>query len=332
MMKNVYNLGANQIEREGFTLRVHYRDDLTGIDNPSLHQGARTQDQQLIRLLKLDQLNPNNDPQPDGNFDYIEGITIDSRNGNIIFPVLEPFGSNLESFFDPNTEINLIDKFVYDTLYRTTRADAELVASKNKYFILGRLNAGSSNEIVLPGINIAEGSVIVTAGNTPLTEGLDYTVDYNLGKVRIINEGILNSGKKIDIAYEKADLFNFQTRWLTGARFDYRLSDNVNFGATVLHLNERPGGISRFSVGSEPTKNTKYGFDVNVTEESRLLTKMIDAVPFITTKEKSTVTFSGEYAQILPAPLTLLTEKEHHTLTILRQQLHHSTWEEVEVF
>ena len=167
MMKNVYNLGANQVERDGFTLRIHYRDDLTGIDNPSLHQGARTKDQPLIRLLKLDQLNPNNDPQPDGNFDYIEDVTIDSRNGNIIFPVLEPFGSTLENLFDENTEISLIDKFVYDTLYRTTKADAELVASKNKFFILGRLNAGSSNEIVLPGINIAEGSVIVTAGNTP---------------------------------------------------------------------------------------------------------------------------------------------------------------------
>ena len=138
---------------------------------------------------------------------------------------------------------------------------------------------------------------------------MDYTVDYNLGKVRIINEGILSSGKQIDIAYEKADLFNFQTRWLTGARFDYRLNDNVNFGATILHLNERPGGISRFSVGSEPTKNTKYGFDVNVTEESRLLTKMIDAVPFITTKEKSTVTFSGEFAQILPGTSNIVDGK-----------------------
>ncbi len=309
MMKNVYNLGANQIEREGFTLRIHYRDDLTGVDNPSLHQGARTKDQQLLKLLRLDQLNPNKDTQPDGNFDYIEGITIDSRNGNIIFPVLEPFGSTLESFFNPNSEINLIDKFVYDTLYRTTKADAELVASKNKYFILGRLNAGSSNEIKLPGINIAEGSVIVTAGNTPLTEGLDYTVDYNLGKVRILNEGILSSGKQIDVAYEKADLFNFQTRSLTGARFDYKLSDNVNFGATILHLNERPGGVSRFSVGSEPTKNTKYGFDVNVTGESRLLTKIIDAVPFITTKEKSIVTFSSEFAQILPGTSNIVDGK-----------------------
>lgn len=300
MMKNIYNLNASQIDKQGFTMRIQYRDDLTGIDNPSLHEGARTKDQPLIRLLGLDQLNPNNDPAPDGNFDFVEGVTIDTRNGNIIFPVLEPFASTLRRYFDPITEQNLINKYVYDTLYRTTKADAELVASKNKFFIVGRFMAGSASEIALPGINIAENSVRVTAGNTPLTEGLDYTVDYNLGSVRIINEGVLNSGKQIQIAYEKADLFNFQTRWLTGTQLDYRISDDINFGATLLHLNERPGGITRFKVGSEPTSNTKYGFDVNIRKESRLLTKMVDALPFVSTKETSTINFSGEFAQLIP--------------------------------
>ncbi|MEQ9101051.1 MAG: cell surface protein SprA [Imperialibacter sp.] len=300
MMKNIYNLNASQVDREGFTLRIHYRDDLTGIDNPSLHEGALTKDQPLIHLLKLDQLNPNNDPQRDGNFDYIDGVTIDSRNGNIIFPVLEPFGKTLKSYFDKDNEQNLIQKYAYDTLYRTTKADAEQVSSKNKFFILGKFQAGASNEIVLPGISISPNSVVVTAGNTLLTEGLDYTVDYNLGRVRIINEGILNSGKQINISYEKADVFNFQTRWLTGTRFDYKLTENLNLGATWLHLNERPGGITRYSVGNEPTKNSLYGFDLNWSKESRFLTKMVDALPFVDTKEPSRITFTGEVAQINP--------------------------------
>lgn len=300
MMKNIYNLNASQIEQQGFTLRIHYRDDLTGIDNPSLHEGARTKDQPLIHLLKLDQLNPNGDPQRDGNFDFIEGVTIDTRNGAVIFPVLEPFGETLEDYFDPNSEQNLIQKYVYDTLYNTTKADAEQVASKNKFFIVGKLQAGSSSEIVLPGISISPNSVVVTAGGTLLTEGLDYTVDYNLGRVRIINEGVLSSGKQINISYEKADVFNFQTRWLTGTRFDYRFSENLNLGATWLHLNERPGGITRYSVGNEPTRNSLYGFDLNWNRESRFLTKMVDALPFVDTKEPSKISFTGEVAQINP--------------------------------
>lgn len=308
MMKNIYNLNASQIEREGFTLRVHYRDDATGIDNPSLHEGRFTKDQPLVELLGLDQLNQNNDRQRDGNFDFIDGVTIDVRNGNIIFPVLEPFGATLESKF-ASDEVSLKEKYVYDTLYHTTKADAEQVASKNKFFILGKFNAGSSNEIALPGINIAENSVIVTAGNTPLTEGLDYTVDYNLGRVRILNEGILSSGKTINIAYEKADLFNFQSRWLYGARADYKFSENFNIGATILQLNEQPGGVSRYTIGDEPTRNTKYGFDLNFQDEVPFLTKFMDFLPLVSTKAPSSITVNAEFAQMIPGTSNLVDGK-----------------------
>jgi len=300
MMKNIYNLNSAQVSQEGFQLRVIYRDDATGQDNPSLHEGQLLKDRPLIEVLGLDQLNQNNDRQPDANFDFIEGVTIDTRNGNIIFPVLEPFGSRLESQFNPANEGDLIEKFVYDELYSNTKAVAERDATKNKFVIAGKLTAGSSSEIALPGINVAEGSVVVTAGGTLLTEGLDYNVDYNLGVVRILNDGILNSGKQLNISYEKADLFNFQTRTLTGARFDYRFNENFNIGATVLHLNERPGGISRYAVGSEPTRNTKYGFDINFQQDSRFLTKMVDAIPLVSTKEPSSVTFNAEFAQLIP--------------------------------
>lgn len=299
MMKNIYNLNAAQISEEGFQLRIIYRDDNTGQDNPSLHEGRRLKDIPLVEVFDLDRLNPTGDRQPDGNFDFIEGITIDPQNGNIIFPVLEPFGQNLEEQFDDD-EGSLKEKYVYEELYDEPKATAELNATQNKFVISGLLTAGSSSEITLPGINIAEGSVVVMAGNTPLTEGLDYTVDYNLGRVRILNEGILSSGKTLQVSYEKADLFNFQTRTLTGARFDYRFNENFNIGATVLHLNERPGGISRFAVGNEPTSNTKYGFDINYQNESRFLTKMVDKLPLVSTKEPSTITINAEFAQLIP--------------------------------
>ncbi|WP_258105467.1 cell surface protein SprA [Marinoscillum sp. MHG1-6] len=300
MMKNIYYLNANQIDREGFTLRVRYRDDASGIDNPSLHEGRNTTDIPLVELLKLDQLNQNNDYQKDGNFDFIEGVTINTKSGYIIFPVLEPFGSTLNSYFD-NDEAQFKEKYVYQELYDKTQNDAQQIPKKDKFFITGRFNAGSSSEIALPGINIAQGSVLVTAGNTPLTEGLDYTVDYNLGRVRILNEGILSSGKTINIAYEKADVFNFQARWLYGARFDYKFNEKFNIGATIMHLNERRGGITRYQIGDEPTSNTKYGFDISYQEEVPFLTKAMDFLPLVSTKEPSTITVNAEFAQLIPA-------------------------------
>ena len=297
MMKNVYNLNASQVAREGFELRVQYRDDNTGIDNPSLHEGA-IKNVQLVEVMGLDRLNQNLDFQPDGNFDFIEGITILPENGQIIFPVKEPFGSHLRSKFAPGEDF-LKQKYVYDTLYNTTQADAELVTTQNKFFIVGRYQAGSSRDIALPGINISENSVRVFAGSLPLTEGVDYRVDYNLGRVSIINEGILNSGKRIRIEFEKADLFSFQTRSLLGTRLDYRFNDNFNIGATALYVNERPL-VSRINIGDEPTRNFKYGFDINYRGESRFLTKMIDALPLVSTKEKSTINFNAEFAQLKP--------------------------------
>lgn len=298
MMKNIYNFNASQIQREGFQLQVIYRDDRTGMDNPSLLEGQNVKDVPLIRLMNLDKLNPQNDPQPDGNFDFVPGLTIVPEQGMLIFPVLEPFGQNLQKHFLAS-EANLSDKYVFDTLYRTTQADAELVTRLNKYFLKGSFTAGSSSEIMLPGLNISEGSVLVTAGNIPLTEGVDFTVDYNIGRVVIINEGILQSGKNIRISFEKADLVSFQTRSLLGTRLDYMFNENFSLGGTFLYLNERPN-ISRISTGNETLKNSLWGLDMNYSDESVFLTKLADALPFTQTKEPSLFQFSGEFAHLIP--------------------------------
>nr|WP_301005391.1 cell surface protein SprA [Lunatimonas sp.] len=298
MMKNIYNLNANQIKREGFQLQIIYRDDRTGLDNPSLLEGQNVRDIPLIRLMGLDRLNPQNDPVPDGNFDFVPGLTIRPEQGLVIFPSLEPFGRSIAQNFLPS-EANLVQKYVYDTLYRTTLADAELVTRLNKYFLKGSFTSGSASEIMLPGLNISEGSVLVTAGNIPLTEGVDYTVDYNIGRVVIINEGILQSGKRISISFEKADLVSFQTRSMLGTRFDYLFNDNFNLGGTFLYLNERPN-ISRIATGNETLRNSLWGLDMNYSDESLFLTKLADALPFTETKEKSLVTFNGEFAHLIP--------------------------------
>lgn len=303
MMKNIYNLNVTQLSRENFQLRVIYRDDKTGIDNPQLQEGDISRTKQLVQVFGLDRLNPYNDPQPDGNFDFVERITVNPETGLIIFPYLEPFNTPLRNLFklegNSNTRDFLTQKYVYDTLYRTTKAEAELVATKNKFYLTGSFKAGSGKEIIIQGFNITQGSVKVFAGGTPLREGTDYVVDYTFGKVTILNDGILSSGKDISVTYEQQDAFSFQNRSLLGSRFDYKLSDNFDVGATVLYYNERPI-ISRNAIGTEPARNLQYGVDFNFKKDSRLLTKMVDALPFIQTKEPSTLSVSAEFAQLLP--------------------------------
>jgi cell surface protein SprA len=307
MMKNIYNLNVNQLTREGFQLRIIYRDDRTGIDNPQLQEGSNTlRERQLIEILGLDKLNPVNDPQRDGNFDYVDGITINATTGLIIFPYLEPFSDALrEAFANQANEDFLIKKYSYDTLYRTTKADAELFATKNKFFLVGQYSAGSSREVLIPGFGVSQNSVKIFAGGMPLIEGKDFQIDYTFGKVTFLNESILSAGKPISIQYEQSDPFAFQTRSLLGTRFDYKLSDEVNFGSTFLYYNERPL-ISRNQIGTEPARNVQYGFDFNINKSSRLLTKIVDAIPILQTKEQSSINVTGEFAQILPGTSNII--------------------------
>ena len=300
MMKNIYTLNAQQLTKQGFQLRVIYKDDQTGIDNPNLQEGAKLKDVPLIRVLGLDKLNQNGDPQIDGNFDFVEGVTVDSRNGKIIFPVLEPFGSTLRKQFNEN-ELDLVNKYVFDKLYSTTQTDAAQLTSKDKFFLKGTFQSGVGGDVSLP-FGVDAKSVQVTAGGASLSPGTDYIVEPQSGRVRILNSGVSNSGREIRVCYEKPDLFNNQIRTLLGTHLDYTFGQNLHLGGTLQHMNESPPGyLRRVQIGNEPVSNTIFGFDASIQQKSNLLTRLVDALPLISTKEISAFDFQGEYAKLIPA-------------------------------
>ncbi|UYZ57809.1 T9SS outer membrane translocon Sov/SprA [Hymenobacter latericus] len=300
MMKNIYALNASQLSRDQFRLDIIYKDDLTGLDLLSLKEGARIQNVPLTQVFNLDNLNPNNDRPADGNFDFLPGLTIDPEQGRVIFPVIEPFGSYLQTQFNPGEEA-LVRQYVYPELYTQVQSDAQQRQEKDKFFLKGRYAATSSDEITLPGIRIPEGSVRVYSGSTLLQEGTDYQVFYDQAKVKILNPSYLNSANELRVQFERDAVVQVLPRKLVGARLDYKVSDDLNFGGTVLHLleNQAPG-INRVNLGEEPGNNTIYGLDVNLRRESRVLTKYLDALPFVSTKAPSSVAFSGEFAQFVP--------------------------------
>lgn len=295
MMKNIYTIGAFQIDRREFNLNILYQNDLTGTAVNYIPEGNNA-NIPLLSLLNLDNLNSNSDPGADGMFDFIEGITINSSNGRIIFPVLEPFGSDLKrKIGDPG----IAEKYIYQELYDSTLTKARQIAEKNKFRLSGTYRSSSSSEIPLNAMNVPRGSVVVTAGGRKLTEGTEYTVDYIMGTVKIIEPGLLESGTPIQISLESQDLFSFQTKTLVGSHFDYKVSDKFNIGATVLNLTERPF-TQKVSYGNEAISNTIWGLNTSYQTESGFLTKMVDFLPFIETKEKSTITFDAEFAHFIP--------------------------------
>ena len=299
MMKNIYSLNAFQVNSANFVLDILRLDENTGIPKPQMAEGANTTGKLWLQLAGLDNLNQQSAPIPDGAFDFIEGVTIDSQLGRIKFPVLEPFGSDLKAKFNAS-ESSLITKYVFSELYTMTQSDAQnLYPNHDRYTIQGTYQSQTGTDYLLNAINVPQGSVQVFAGTIPLVEGVDFTVDYSTGRVRILNQAILSSGQPIKITLENSELFGIQQRTLIGSRFDYIVNRKLRLGGTVMNLTERPV-VQKIGVGQEPLANTIWGVDVNYASKSRWLTKMIDAIPFISTKAPSNITFSGEFANLIP--------------------------------
>ncbi len=299
MMKNIYSLNTYNLQQQDFTLNVVYADDPSGADLNYLPVDAsepEIREKQLITVLNLDKINKQQEAKPDGVFDLIEGVTIQAARGRIIFPVREPFGDFLRSKFQDEKSA---DYYAFDSLYSTTKWNAEQDLKHNKYFLRGTFKGSSSDQIRLQCYNISPGSVRVTANGAVLNEGSDYDVDYAIGTVRILNQGILNSGASIKATCESNSLINIQQRTLVGTRLDYKFSDKLLLGGTFMHMSEQPL-TNKVNIGEEPLRNSIWGLDGSYSTDSRFLTRMVDKIPFIETKEKSSINITGEFAHLIP--------------------------------
>ena len=309
MMKNIYSLSAFQVNRDNFRLDLVYNNPTTGVDINYIPRAPLDQIP-LLQALGLDRLDPNNAPNPDGWFDFIDGAatiggTIQAQTGRVYFPVLEPFGSYLDRQLigpDPNNPIQpdqIRRTIVYQQLYDSTKTAAQFLPELNRFRMKGSFRSASSDVISLNSVNIPQGSVKVTAGGVQLIENQDYTVDYNLGRVRILNQGILESGTPVNVSLESNSLFSIQTKTLAGARFDYRINKDFVLGGTIMNLYERPL-TQKVNVGDEPIANTIVGLDGSWQGKSQWLTNTLDKLPFYDTKAESSINASMEGAYLIP--------------------------------
>ncbi|WP_298950790.1 cell surface protein SprA [uncultured Nonlabens sp.] len=330
MMKNIYNLGGFQLTQEDFKLNIFYQyppelnyitaaesvpaDPINGIPaRPAVALPDDVDQTTLIRVFNLDRLNQQGDPQPqgDGFFDFLPGITIDAENGRIIFTTVEPFGSHLfnkldntpgtgdEDYTDPSTYNANQEQYVYREMYRSTKAQALQSADKNKYLIKGEYKSTGQEGIPLGGFNVPRGSVTVTAGGRTLQEGIDYTVDYQLGRVIILDQALLNSNTPIQVSTESNTVFNQQTKRFTGINVEHKFSDDFILGGTFLNLKERPI-TQKSTYGFEPINNTIIGANFLYNTEVPFLTRLANKLPNVDTDVASNLSLRGEVAYLFP--------------------------------
>jgi len=295
MMKNVYKLGATQVQKDKFRLNITYQSDTLGTYINYIPAGA-IKDSLLLRVMNLDRLNAQNNPQPDGIFDFIEGYTIIPENGRMIFPVVEPFGSHLRARIKNDA---IADQYVYQELYDSTLTVARQVADKNKFRISGTYKASASSSVLnLNAANVARGSVRVTANGTPLVENVDYTVDYTAGTVNIINQALIDAGTPINVSLENQSLYSMKRKTLLGLNLSYEFSKDFNIGATIMHMYEKPLTM-KTGIGEESLKNTLWGLNTSYRTEAQWLTNLIDKVPFIDATAPSYISLNAEFAHLI---------------------------------
>ena len=299
MMKNVYSLDLAGIQQQDFKLNILYAEPSGGVKRYLPESSPTVNGKSLLSILNLDRLNNRNDPLPDGQYDFVDGFTILAQQGKIIFPVLEPFGRDLESiaFADQTTAIK--QKYIYYQLYDSIKAIAQTYANLNRYVAQGSAKGSSNTEISLGGFNIPPGSVKVNAGGQQLQENVDYLIDYNLGTLKIINQAIINSGVPVNVQYENNGNFGLQQRSFMGLRLDYKASKKLTVGATMEKLSERPY-FTKMNYGEDPISNSMYGVDFNYRSELPGLTRLLDKLPFYSTTTQSTINAYGEAAVLKP--------------------------------
>jgi cell surface protein SprA len=301
MMKNVYSLDLfGSIQQEGFQLNLLYDDPGGGMKRYLPESDPNVMGRPILSVLNLDRLNGRNDPQPDGIFDFVDGYTVLPKQGRIIFPVLEPFGRDLERLAFNGQSTALKKKYVYYALYDSIKAIAQTYANLNRFVMQGQVkgSAGGS-EISLNTFNVPPGSVTVTAGGQQLREGTDFIVDYNLGTVKIINPGILSSNVPVSVGFENNAGFGMQQRSFTGLRVDYIANKKFSIGATAVKLAERPF-FTKTMYAEDPIRNTMYGLDVSYKTDLPWLTRLLDKLPNYSTKTRSTLNAYGEAAVLKP--------------------------------
>ncbi|MEX0719199.1 MAG: cell surface protein SprA [Balneolaceae bacterium] len=291
-MRNVYSLGVSDLTEDGLEVDIKFTQG--NIEQSNLEGRGPT----LLQDLGLDRVNTEGAAQTDNRIDF-NSFTLDPRSGNIIFPYLEPFGERINELLTAASVSDSVrENLTFSELYNEKQNTADQSRKNNFYEIEGLSKGGVTGNFTL-GFSLVEGSVKVFANGSELTQGVDYEVDYSFGSITILNDQYLANGQDIKVEYENNQLSVIGQKNFTGLRAEYTISDDISIGSTYFKLKEQPLS-DKIRIGNESINNTVLGMDAKANFETPWITRFIDRIPLLQTKESSNVRISGEFAQLRP--------------------------------
>jgi len=184
-------------------------------------------------------------------------------------------------------------------MYRQTQATALQDSEKNKFQLRGKFKSSGGDGIAIGAFNVPKGSVVVTAGGRVLVEGIDYSVNYQLGRVQILDPSLQASNAEIKVSLENNAVFGQQTRRFFGFNVEHKISEKFLVGGTFLKMSEKPF-TQKSSYGQESVNNTIFGFNTNFSTEVPFFTRLVNKLPNVDTDVASNLSFRGEVAFLKP--------------------------------
>ena len=297
--KNVYYLGANGINKDGFELSIVYLFGETGEIDRDPGDGET-----FLQKFGLDTKDKAGNPTPDNVIDLDNPNIINLQSGELWFPFLRPFQYDSTGYsYDKNPNLSKI--YNCSAMYDSNRTNQTAITQDSKFKILCKYENRSS--VISLGAMVIDGSESVTLGSQTLVRGVDYTIDYFTGTLTLLNKEAMNPDANLDIKYERNQFFQLDKKTILGARAQYDFGENSFIGGTALYFSQSVVD-DKVDVGYEPMRNFVWDINGRYSKDLNFLTRAVNWLPLIRTDAKSTLSIEGEIAQVRPNPNTLSNE------------------------
>jgi Motility related/secretion protein len=312
-LKNFYQLPGQRIEEKSLVLSIERGDEVPPI---TFVAGPGGQSVPFLEVLGLDNLDESTGNPVQGHDARVDGTIVESNTrafvdfatGTLFFPDLRPFAPRLDQPFEraidsllfrrarldgSGTDLNAPNPIIYDR-YNPERRDA-------LFRIAVEFTAQSvAGEIPLGRGNILEGSEVVTVNGRTWTRDVDYTVDYDLG--RIVLKRQLAGSDQLNIDYSYAPLFQQAGRTLIGSAFRAEGRERHLGGAFLYE--SRGAQDQRPRLGEEPSRSVIGDLNGEITFRPDWMTRMVDKLPGVRTTAPSDLKIQAEVGASFPNPNT----------------------------
>ncbi len=286
-MRNAYRVGGQGIDRNSIELALLVHSSETPLDQSGTY---------LSRLgLAL-----STDPSTLDEFNRIFPRIRDPGGGApirdlfVIFPHLTPFADSVRLQAGERS----------DSLYRTptfllrTQGPAPRFALQIHYEASG---AGDRTTLSLGAIQVRLGSERIYVAGRQLIRGQEYDIDYALGQVTFLNPDSLFAGPtQVRAEFEENQLFDDAPKSIFGFSSTYSLGPSGDIHAIGIFQRERTAS-TRPILGFEPEGEFIGGLSADLHFRPHGVTRLLDALPMVSTSVPSALEINGEVALSQPS-------------------------------